>query len=1019
MVICTDTSETGLQKLIIKKLVEEQGYIQTKSNDFDKEFCINKNQLMEFIRISQPENYDFIIKKGERKFFSRLDEKIKKDGVIEVLRKGVKHLDRTIDIFYQEANSSHNLKDKFKYDSNIFSVTEELVYTCTNSNEIDLVIFINGIPIITMELKNAYTYQSVKDAINQYINNRDKKDKIFNFARCLVHFAVDTEQIYMTTKIDGKKTFFMPFNKGLNEGSPYPPFGAGNPVNPSGVRTDYLWKDILTKSSISNIIGKYVQLVKEKDEKTKKEKKPKLIFPRYHQLMVVRELLKDAKKNGVGKRYLIQHSAGSGKSNSITWLTHQLIELFDDTNVNPLFDSVVVVTDRTVLDKQIRNNIKAFAQVKNMVEPITGSAKDIKELNPFETSFSKTTHMRAALENNKRVIICTVQTFTYVLKAVSNMPSKKVAFIIDEAHSSQNGMSAASMNALFSEEEIPQLEVDEEGNINKEDLLNYLIESKKMLNNASYFAFTATPKNKTLETFGTKEPDGSFVAFHTYSMKQAIEEEFILDVLKNYTTYKSYYKLKLEDGVNQSKEYEIKKANKEMKNFVEGHEIAISEKARMIIDHFNKNVKQLINGKAKAMVVTKSIISAIMYKDAFDDYLKEINSPYKAIVAFSGKKAHYKTGEELTEVKMNNFEYGNNDIEDQFEKDEYKFLIVADKFQTGFDQPLLHTMYVDKQLSDVQAVQTLSRLNRAQKPYKKDTFVLDFYNDVEDIKLAFDPYYTTTILSEETDINKLNDLQDDLDRAQVYDESDIEEFFTLYYSNTDRDLLEPIIDRAVDIFDELPEKEDKVKFKSSAKTFIRTYGYLVKILDFSNKEWEMLWIYLKHLVTKLKIEDDEVEENILEDIDMDSYRVNSIGTTDIELDEEASAINPIPVSSGGGLSDKQYDTIDHIISDFNKRFGNIDWGEGVDPQEAENILMKQIPETLKKDIDKIDAINNSDEENAKDMSDEAVTEIMRKFMFAHTQIYKKFSNDENFSKEYMNYIFNTIYDNRSNPLTCL
>ena len=1009
MIRSTDTSETGLQKLIIKKLVEEQGYIQTKSNDFDKEFCINKKQLMEFIRASQPENYDFIIKKGERKFLSRLDEKIKKDGVIEVLRKGVKHLDRTIDIFYQDVNSSHNSKDKLKYDSNIFSVTEELVYTGTNSNEIDLVIFINGIPIITMELKNAYTYQSVKDAINQYINNRDKKDKIFNFARCLVHFAVDTEQVYMTTKIDGKKTFFMPFNKGLNEGSPYPPFGAGNPVNPSGTRIDYLWNEILTKSSLSNIIGKYVQLVREKDEKTKKEKKPKLIFPRYHQLMVVRELLKDAKKNGVGKRYLIQHSAGSGKSNSITWLTHQLIELFDDTNINPLFDSVVVVTDRTVLDKQIRNNIKAFAQVKNMVEPITGSAKDIKELNPFETSFSKTTHMRAALENNKRVIICTVQTFTYVLKAVSNMPSKKVAFIIDEAHSSQNGMSAASMNALFSEEEIPQLKVDEEGNINKEDLLNYLIESKKMLNNASYFAFTATPKNKTLETFGTKQPDGSFVAFHTYSMKQAIEEEFILDVLKNYTTYKSYYKLKLEEGVSQSKEYEIKEANKKMKNFVESHEIAISEKTRIMIDHFNKNVKQLINGKAKAMVVTKSIESAIKYKDAFDDYLKEMKSPYKAIVAFSGKKNHYKTGEELTEVKMNNFEDGNNNIEEQFEKDEYKFLIVADKFQTGFDQPLLHTMYVDKQLSDVQAVQTLSRLNRAHKPYKKDTFVLDFYNDVDDIKLAFAPYYTTTILSEETDINKLNDLQDDLDRAQVYDESDIEEFFTLYYSNTDRDLLEPIIDRAVDIFDELPEKEDKVKFKSNAKTFIRTYGYLVKILDFNNKEWEMLWIYLKHLVTKLKIEDDEVEENILEDIDMDSYRVNSIGTTDIKLDEEASTINPIPVSAGGGLSEKQYDTIDHIISDFNKRFGNIDWGEGVDPQEAENILMKQIPESMKKDIDMVDAINNSDEENAKDISDEAVTDIMRRFMFTHTQIYKKFSNDENFSKEYMNYIFNNIY----------
>ncbi|MBF0231123.1 MAG: type I restriction endonuclease subunit R, partial [Desulfamplus sp.] len=505
----TDTSEKGFQKLIVKELVERHGYIETVSNEFDQEFCLNKSSLLEFIKKSQPDTFDFILKKGERSFFSRLDSKIAKDGIVDVLRKGVKHFDKTVELFYPQPNSLHNIKDRSRYQSNIFSVTQELHYTADNKNRLDLVIFLNGLPIITFELKNAFTHQAVKHAVRQYQQDRNPKDKIFNFARCLVHFAADTDLVFMTTHLNWKNSFFMPFNKGLNDGLPFPPFGAGNPVNPNGLKTSYLWEDILSRDSLLNIIEKYAQILIEKDADTKKTRK-KLIFPRYHQLMVVRKLLEHAKQNGVGNRYLIQHSAGSGKSNSITWLVHQLAGLYDKDNINPLFDTIVVVTDRNILDEQIRENIKSFAHVKNIVEAITGNSSDIKRLDPTETSFSKTTHMRLALENSKKIVISTVQTFPFVLDAVNQMQTKSIAFVIDEAHSSQSGQSAISMNAIFADKNILEELKDEEGNINKEDLVNYLIESHKMLKNGSYFAFTATPKNKTLETFGSKQADGTF-----------------------------------------------------------------------------------------------------------------------------------------------------------------------------------------------------------------------------------------------------------------------------------------------------------------------------------------------------------------------------------------------------------------------------------------------------------------------------------------------------------------------------
>lgn len=989
-----DTSEKGFQKLILDELTKNQKYSLSYSSDFDKDFCINQNQLFEFIKNTQEDAYEMINSKGKQAFLNRVDKKIQKDGIVNTLKKGVKYFDRTIKLFYSKPVSKLNDKTLKNYSFNNFSVCEELVYSQTNKNRIDLVIFLNGFPIITFELKNAFTNQAVKHAIRQYQNDRSPQDKIFNFKRCFVHFALDTDNVFMTTRLSDKKTFFLPFNKGLNDGKPFEPFGAGNPLNEDGIKTNYIYKEILKKDSLSNIIDKFVKLIEEKDEDTGRIIE-KLIFPRYHQLMAVRKLLDDVKEKNVGERYLIQHSAGSGKSNSISWLAHQLVGLHDEEDKN-IFNSIIIVTDRTVLDRQLRNNVINFADNPKVVGAITESGGD-----------SKTNQLQTALSNKKKIIISTIQTFPFVLKQMDSILDGKFAIIIDEAHSSQSGETSKSLNAVLSHVDLEELK-DEFGDVDNEKLLAALIENRKMLQNASYFAFTATPKEKTLEIFGTKDSDGKFYPFHLYSMKQAIQEEFILDVLGNYTTYQSFYKLIKSTKDNPT--FETKDAQKKLRSYVEAHEFSIKIKARIMIDHFIAEIvgKKVINGHAKAMIVTKSIESAIKYKLAFDEYLSELKTPYKAIVAFSGKKTYQ--GIEYTENSMNSFEDGSNNIPKQFKKNEFKFLIVANKYQTGFDEPLLHTMYVDKKLDGVQAIQTLSRLNRAYKPYKKDTFVLDFFNKTEDIKESFKDYYTTTILSESTDINKLNDLQDELEEKHVYEDEDLDELFEVYYAKEqDRNALEVIINKAVAYFDEELSLNDKVQFKSDAKSFVRTYSYLSKILDFSNYTWEKTWLFLKLIIPKLKIEDDsEDDENILESIDMDSYRVVKENTKSIPLDDEIGELDPVPVKTGGGISDGEFDTLENILKAFNERFGNIDWEN---PDKVNEVLVKEIPQVIKEDKSMLETLSNSSRQNAKDASDKKVKEIMQQFIRTHTEIFKKYiDNKESFQNRYNEYIFDMMME---------
>ena len=730
----TDTTERGLERLICTALtghpcdrpqagaVRERpatygvGWIGGDPNDYNREYCVDLAQLSAFLRETQPDVVEALDLGHDgptrRKFLARLQGEITKRGTIDVLRHGIKHGPHHLDLFYGTP-SPGNQKAKALYGQNRFSVTRQLRYSHDETQlALDLGLFISGLPIATFELKNSLTKQTVEDAVQQYKRDRDPREKLFEFGRCVAHLAVDDHEVRFCTQLKGKASWFLPFNQGWND-------GAGNPPNPNGLKTDYLWKAILTRDSLTNILENYAQIVETKDEKTGRKKRVQ-IWPRFHQLDVVRKLLADAGQHGAGQRYLIQHSAGSGKSNSIAWLAHQLIGLAKDDK--PVFDSIIVVTDRRILDQQIRDTIKQFAQVGATV----GHAERSGDLRRF-------------IAQGKKIIISTVQKFPFILNEVGDEHrGRSFAIIIDEAHSSQGGRTATAMSQALSEMGA------EEGEETFEDQINRLMESRKLLSNASYFAFTATPKNKTLEIFGKPEPQANgrvrHLPFHSYTMKQAIQEGFILDVLRHYTPVESYYKLvkKIKDDP----EFDTKRANKKLRRYVESHEHAIRLKAEIMVDHFYEQVLALgkIGGQARAMVVTSGIERALHYYHAIRDYLVERKSPQRAIVAFSGE--HEYGGQKLTEASLNGFP--SSQIADTIRKDPYRFLICADKFQTGYDEPLLHTMYVDKLLSGIKAVQTLSRLNRAH-PRKHDVFVLDFMNDSDTIGEAFADYYRTTI----------------------------------------------------------------------------------------------------------------------------------------------------------------------------------------------------------------------------------------------------------------------------------
>ncbi len=973
----TDVSEKGMEELIVASLVDEAGFSEGSPDDYDRDHAVDLTKLLEFVTVTQPKAAEALglAQDGPARtqFLHRLQGEIAKRGVIDVLRNGVKHGPVSVDLFYGTPTPG-NVTAEERFAANLFSVTRQLRYSKDETQlALDLCLFINGLPVATFELKNRLTKQTVEDAVQQYKRDREPRELLFQFMRCTVHFAVDDQEVRMCTRLQGKDSWFLPFNKGWND-------GAGNPPNESGIKTDYLWKQILTKPGLTDIIENYAQVVEEKDDKGRK--KQKQIFPRYHQLDVVRKLLAAAKVDGVGKRYLIQHSAGSGKSNSIAWLAHQLIGL--DGGGAPLFDSVIVVTDRRVLDKQIRDTIKQFAQVSATV----GHADRSGDLRRF-------------LQSGKKIIISTVQKFPFILDEIGDEHrGRKFAIIIDEAHSSQGGRTSAKMNIALSE----QGGEDEEETF--EDQINRIMEARKMLANASYFAFTATPKNKTLEIFGEPAPAGDKVKhrpFHSYTMKQAIQEGFILDVLANYTPVESYYRLM--KTVEDDPEFDTKKANKKLRRYVEAHEHAIRQKAEIMVDHFHQHViaRRKIGGQARAMVVCSGIARAIQYYHAFEAYLRDSRSPYRPIVAFSGE--HEDGGRKVTESSLNGFP--SVQIEKKFQQDPYRFLIVAEKFQTGYDEPLLHTMYVDKVLAGIKAVQTLSRLNRAD-PRKSDTFVLDFVNDADTIMDAFSDYYRTTILSEETDPNKLHDLKATLDGAQVYAETQIEELVRLFLGGAQRDTLDPILDACVAVYKSDLDEDGQVDFKGKAKAFVRTYQFLASILPYTNAEWEKLSTFLNFLIPKLPApEEDDLSKGILEAVDMDSYRVEVKEALDLSLPDEDAEIGPVPTSGGGHKPEPELDKLSNIIKAFNDQFGNIEWK---DKDRIEQVIAEEIPAKVAADRAYQNAMRNSDKAAARLEHDRVLRRVIVEMLADHTDLFKHFSDNPSFQKWLEETIFAVTYE---------
>jgi type I restriction enzyme R subunit len=940
-------------------------------------------QLSAFLRETQPEAAEAIEITIEgptrRNFLARLQGEIGKRGTIDVLRQGVKHGPRHLDLFFGTP-SPGNEKAKDRYAANRFSVTRQLRYSRDETQlALDLGLFINGLPVATFELKNSLTKQTVEDAIQQYKRDRDPRERLFELGRCVVHFAVDDHEARFCTHLKGKASWFLPFNLGWND-------GAGNPPNPNGLKTDYLWKQILTREGLTDIIENYAQIVETKDPKTGRKKWVQ-IWPRFHQLDVVRKLLDDVATNGAGRRCLIQHSAGSGKSNSIAWLAHQLIGLAKDDAI--VFDSIVVVTDRLILDQQIRDTIRQFAQVGATV----GHAEHSGDLRKF-------------IAEGKKIIISTVQKFPVILDDIGNEHrGRKFAIIIDEAHSSQGGRTSAAVSMALGTS-------TGEDDDTFEDKINRLMEAKKFLPNASYFAFTATPKNKTLEIFGAPEhqPDGTVKhrPFHSYSMKQAIQEGFILDVLKHYPPANSYYRLvKTVEG---DPEFDTKRAKKKLRRYVESHDHAIRLKAEIIVDHFHEQVLgvQKIGGQARAMVVTSGIERAIQYYHAIREYLAERKSAVRAVVAFSGE--HEYGGTKVTEVSLNGFP--SNKIAEKIQEDPYRFLICADKFQTGYDEPLLHTMYVDKLLSGIKAVQTLSRLNRAH-PQKHDVFVFDFMNDSDTIKDAFADYYRTTVLAEETDPNKLHDLKAALDGYQVYAPAQVEELVKLYLDGADRDRLDPILDSCVAVYRQQLDEDAQVDFKGKAKAFTRTYGFLAQILPYTSAEWEKLSVFLNFLVPKLPAPvEEDLSKGILEAIDMESYRVEKRAAIKIQLPDSDAEIEPVPTAGGGHKPEPELDRLSNIIKSFNDHFGNIQW---TDADRVHKLITQEIPSRVAADTAYQNAKKNSDRQNARIEHDKALVRVMTALLNDDTELFRQFMDNESFRRWMTDTVFGLTYEQRPAP----
>ena len=954
------------------------GYRRGNPDDYDRTLCLLPRDVVDFVLATQPKEWRKLEQHHgtavRKQFLKRLAAEIERRGALDVLRNGIKDSGCKFRLAYFRPASGLNEETRRLHAANLFSVVRQLRYGTKHENLLDLVLFLNGIPIFTAELKNRLNGQNVEDAIRQYKTDRDPRDPLLAYGRCLAHFAVDPDLVYVSTQLAGHKTRFLPFNQGKFGGAGNPPVPPTRP----GYATAYLWEESWSRDSVLDLIRQFIHEVEDEDQNGRKTGKRFLIFPRYQQLDCVRRLVADARSQGAGQRYLIQHSAGSGKSFTIAWLAHQLSTLHNHKDER-VFDSIVVVTDRRVLDRQLQTTMRQFEQTLGVVENIDTTSRQLKE----------------ALESGKTIIVTTLQKFPVIAAEIGELPGKRFALIVDEAHSSQSGESTKSLKAVLSAGSLEEAETEESTTETPDEELESTIAAEMAkrgpLANLSTFAFTATPKPRTLELFGTKRADGKFEPFHLYSMRQAIEERFIIDVLANYTTYKAYWRLlkKVEDDPR----YDRKKAEYLLKSFVELHPHAIGEKVRIAVEHFAAKVQNEIGGKSKAMIVTRSRLHAVRYKLAVDTYLAERGFPWRALVAFSGTVQD--GGKSYTESSMNGFP--ETQTARTFEQPEYRFLIVANKFQTGFDQPLLHTMYVDKKLGGVNAVQTLSRLNRTYAG-KTGTMVLDFANEAAEIKAAFEPYYETTLLSEATDPNLLYEIQTRLAAFPVFTETDVDAFAKVYFNpKATQDRLYAVLAPIVERFNELPPSE-RQDFRGELIDYVRLYVFLAQVLTFADAELEKLYVFARYLRRLLPADREELPREVQQNIDMESYRIQQTGSGKIALERRPGILDPVSSRTAYGADAEELEALSRIIAELNERFGL-----NLGPEHR--VTLGQMMEKLDDDAALDAAARVNTRENVRLTFDQKVEHVIQEIVDSNFELYKRITDDRAFGETVKNFLF--------------
>ncbi len=956
------------------------GYRKRLPEDYDRTLCLLPRDVVDFVLATQPKEWQKLAQHHgaavKEQFLKRLASEIERRGALDVLRQGIKDSGCKFRLAYFRPASGLNEETRRLHAANLFAVVRQLHYSEKNEKlSLDLGLFLNGIPIFTAELKNPLTGQDVEDAIRQYKTDRDPRERLLAYGRCLAHFAVDPDLVYVATQLAGPRTWFLPFNRGKFG-------GAGNsPVPPTqkGYATGYLWEETWARDSVLDLVRQFIHEVEEEDDKGHKTGRRFLIFPRYQQLAAVRKLVAHARETGAGQRYLVQHSAGSGKSFTIAWLAHQLATLHDASD-RRVFDSIVVITDRRVLDRQLQTTMRQFEQTLGVVENIDTTSRQLKE----------------ALEAGKTIIVTTLQKFPVIAKEIGELPGKRFALIVDEAHSSQSGESTKSLKAVLASGSLEEAEREEAGAQTPEEELESAIlaevEKRGRLANLSTFAFTATPKPKTLELFGTRRADGKFEPFHLYSMRQAIEEGFILDVLTNYTTYTAYWRLLKK--VEGDPRYDKKKAQYLLKSFVELHPHAIGEKVRIMVEHFAAQVQNEIGGKAKAMIVTRSRLHAVRYKLAVDKYLAERGYAFKALVAFSGTVKD--GGRSYTEAGMNGFP--ETQTAKAFEQTENRFLIVANKFQTGFDQPLLHTMYVDKKLGGVNAVQTLSRLNRTLPPEKKGTMVLDFANEADTIKAAFEPYFETTLLAEATDPNLLYEMQTRLAAFPVYTQADVERFAKLYFDpKATQDQLYSMLAPIVERFRGISEAE-KHDFRGQLTDYVRLYSFLAQVLTFADADLEKLHVFARHLRRLLPADRAELPREVQQNIDMESYRLQQTGSGKIALERKPGVLDPVGTKGSHGTAAEELETLSRIIAELNERFGL-----KLGPEHR--VTLGQMMEKLDSDAGLDASARVNSRENVRLTFDQKVEHVIQEIVDSNFELYKRITDDRAFGETIKNFLF--------------